>query len=273
MKTILFLILNLLLYFPLFGDEPIDLQNPTCTECNTIPHRYPHFYCDGNTVEKHTICLQIPIPDSQKQEMAYKCLMKRNGVLCFNFDASTFPWTINSVDPKDDTREESWNLIVRGTDEGPETVFNINDLKSSDPNINPIKRAFNTWNNICERTDNPDSEENTCCVKVSFVTDPQQIKHKNKTAIAYASSDAKLSEIPSGPHYNSCNYNCDPNAETPSFRIRFNATNAFTQRFKAPQPDGAPPTSLPRNFFISRDLIPEGSNIENGSYSGDKMRF
>lgn len=274
MKTILFLILNLLLYFPLFGDEPIDPQNPTCTECNTIPHRYPHFYCDGNTVEKHTICLQIPIPDSQKQQMAYKCLMKRNGVLCFNFDDSTFPWDINSVDPNDETREESWDLIIRGTSTGPKIVFDIEDLDDSKPaSINPIKRAFNEWNSVCERTDNPDSEENTCCVKLYFELDADKILSKNKTAIAYANSEAKLSEMPSGPHFNNCNYNCNPNSETPSFIIRFNATDEFIQRFPAPQPEGAPPTSLPKRFFISRDLIPPGSNIEYGSYSGDEMQF
>ena len=275
MKTIFIVILISLMNFPLFGDEPIDPLNPTCEECNTIPHRYPHFYCDGSTASKHTICLEIPLTESQITEMLYKCFMKRKSVLCFNFDASTFPWDINSVDPNDSSREESWDLIIRGTTTGPKIVFDIEDLLDTKPaSINPIKRAFNEWNSICSRTDNPDSGSTTCCVSVYFETNPDNIDSNNRNAIAVASSFAKLSEIhnPLAP-LNDCNYECDPNAETPSFRIRFNATDAFTQRFKAPQPDGAPPTSLPKRFFISRDLIPSGSNIEYGNYSDNEMQF
>ncbi len=48
-------------YVSSFADEPIDVQNPTCEECKTIPHKYSHLYCGGVTTEKHTICLDIPL--------------------------------------------------------------------------------------------------------------------------------------------------------------------------------------------------------------------
>ena len=275
MKTILFLILNLLLYFPLFGDEPIDLQNPTCTECNTIPHRYPHFYCDGITPDKHTICLEIPIPEWQKKKkMEYKCFMKRNGVLCSKFDETSFPWTINSVDPENDEIEESWNMIIRGTSTGPKVVFDIRDLSEEDPINNPIKRAINQWSDVCERTDEPDPEEETCCINISFETNQQNLEDAHKTSIAVSNSKAKLSEISNSMEpLNDCNYECVPNADEHSFTIRFNATDEFTKRFNPPQGEGAPLTSLPRNFFISRDLIPNGSNIEYANYVDNEMRY
>jgi hypothetical protein len=279
MKTLLFLMLISLLNIQLFADEPLDPQNPTCEECKTKQHRFPHNTCDRNTGKVVPICFEYPIHDTVLQKiMEGKCFLKRTGVLCAKFDASTFPWTINSVDPKDDTREESWNLIVRGTDEGPETVFNINDLKSLDPNINPILRAVNEWKSICTRNDNPQSEENTCCAQISFVVNPDDYFTRNPQAIAVASYKIKFKEPSSLEPAGECNFDCTINEngvsnQPTAFRIRINATDEFTRRYHPPQPYGSPPTSLPKQFFITRDLIPDGSNIEYGNYEGDTLKY
>lgn len=275
MKTLLFLISIFLLNIHLFADEPLDPNNPTCEECNTKPYKYPYKMCNRNSLEEVNYCFEFPIPPSGWQEriMENKCLLKRTGELCFKFDATTFPWTINSVDPNDDTREESWNLIVRGTNEGPETVFNINDLKSINPNINPILRAVNEWKSICTRNDDPQSEGNTCCIQVSFVVNPDEYFKEHPQTISVASYKITAKE-PNSNEPNECNFDCDVNTNKESaFQIKINATDAFTQRFHAPQPYGSPPTSLPKRFFISRDLIPDGSNIEYGDYKENEMEF
>jgi hypothetical protein len=247
------LILIVVFHSVLFADGPIDPTNPTCEECNNLPHKYAHMYCDGDG-EKKTKCIEFPKNQQEILELINgKRFLKVRGPICLEYIDKSFPWTVNSVTP--DGKDQGWGLIFTNDGTQTRTLFDYRDLTSTDQNVNPFIKAFNTWKNICSRTDYPEGKESGCCIKVFFSKENDDFNKPGLTPNTIASAFSTVSKD------QDCNLNCERS-------IKINVSPLFT-RVLGEDTDWL----IPKWFFITRDLIPEGSTVGGFDYELKHMHY